>query len=326
MSDDNNLLPLHSSNQPPILAGADLARVVGYAEACIAPSTRRAYAAAMRVFEAWCLAAGHSALPAHATVVAAFVADQAAGGRAVATIEKYVAAIGEAHRLTRQPVPTESVEVRAVLKGIRRTHGVAQKRKAPLLVAHLRRISSALPDNLLGVRDRALLLLGFAAALRRSELVALDLDDLEFSDEGLTLAIRRSKTDQQGAGRLVGVPYGSQPATCPVRSTRSWMDEASLDAAPLIRPVDRHGRIGADRLSAWSVGYVVKRAVALIGLDPTDFGGHSLRAGLATEAARAGAGEVAIMQQTGHKSVATLKGYIRHGSLFRNNAAALVGL
>ena len=328
MLDDTALVPADNFDAEVPVAADDLIRVRTYADASKSASTKRAYSSAWQVFTAWCEVRGYAPLPAHPAVVAAFVADQAGvKAKAVSTVEKYMAAIGEAHRLTGQgDVPTESPKVRAVMKGIRRTHGTAQKGKAPLLVSHLRRISQVLPDGLLGIRDRALLLLGFAGALRRSELVGLDVADLDFRDEGLAITIRRSKTDQEGAGRLVGIPYGSTPATCPVRAVRRWIDQAGLEEGPVFRSVDRHGRMSTARLSGKAVGLVVKRAVAAIGLDPDEFGGHSLRAGLATEAARAGAGEITIMKQTGHRSVATLRGYVRHGTLFVNNAAALVGL
>ena len=296
-----------------------------YAAASISSATQRAYASAWRIFTAWSKRHGHEPLPAHPVVVAAFIADQAQQ-RSVATIEKYLAAIGEAHRLAKQEIPTRAVEVRAVMKGIRRTHGTAQRGKAPLLVTHLRRISGRLPASLIGTRDRALLLLGFAGALRRSELVGLDVEDLDFQDEGLALTLRRSKTDQTGQGRLVGVPYGSHPGTCPVRAARAWLEESGIVEGPVFLPVNRHGHLGEARLSSRAVADVVHRAVALIGLDQEAFGGHSLRAGLATEAARAGAGEIAIMAQTGHRSVTTLRGYVRHGTLFTANAAAMVGL
>ena len=325
MPDDTYLATtLVPDQRCPVLAD-DLDRVRAYVAASKATSTKQAYSSAWRVFGGWCEARGYQPLPAHPAVVAAFAADQA-GQKAVATVEKYIAAIGEAHRITRLPVPTQSGEVRSVMKGIRRTHGIAQQGKAPLLVSHLRRISSVLPENLLGIRDRALLLLGFAGALRRSELVGLDVADLDFRDEGIAVSINRSKTDQEGAGRLVGVPYGSTPATCPVRATCTWIAMAGLDGGPLLRSVDRHGRVSGSRLSGKAVGLAVKRGVAAIGGDPDEFGGHSLRAGLATEAARAGAGEITIMRQTGHRSVTTLRGYVRHGTLFMNNAAALVGL
>jgi integrase len=144
-----------------------------------------------------------------------------------------------------------------------------------------------------------LLLLGFAGALRRSELVGLDVDNVCEGADGLTVRLRRSKTDQEGAGRTVGIPYGSNPITCPVRAWRAWLEVSGITEGAALRPVDRHGHIGASRLSAPAVALVLKRHAARAGLDPAEFAGHSLRAGLATSAAAAGVPERVIAEQNG---------------------------
>jgi integrase len=182
-----------------------------------------------------------------------------------------------------------------------------------------------LPDSLLGIRDRALLLVGFAGAFRRSELVGLDVADVEFKREGLVVTLERSKTDQEGAGRKIGIPYGSNPATCPVRALQAWLEASATTEGALFRTMNRHGHV-KDRLSGQGVAIVVKRCAEAAGLNPDDYAGHSLRSGLATSAAAAGVSERAIMNQTGHKSVNMVRRYIREGSLFRENAAAGVGL
>jgi len=215
---------------------------------------------------------------------------------------------------------------RGVWAGIRRAKGTAQAGKAPALTADVRAMVATLPDTLLGVRDRALLLLGFAGAFRRSELVGLDVADLEAGRAGLVVALRRSKTDQEGAGRKLGVPYGAHPATCPVRAVQEWLDATGLTAGPLFRSVNRHEQLQPGRLSDKAVALVVKRTAAAAGLDPARYAGHSLRAGLATAAAMAGASERSIMAQTGHRSERMVRKYIRDGQLFRDNAAATVGL
>ena len=303
-----------------------LARIQNYASRARATSTVRSYRSALRAFVVWCKDHGvHEPFPAAPAAVAAYLADRA-GTLKVATLERHLAALNEAHRSAGHEAPSSSREVSTVMKGIRRCHGTAGKGKAPLLVAHLREIAVALLDNTKGIRDRALLLLGFAGAFRRSELVGLDVGDLDFREEGLVVTLTRSKTDQEGQGRLIGIPYGSNPATCPVRSVQRWLDVAQVEDGPVLRAVNRHSNVAERRLSGRAVCTVVKQAVASIGLDPKGFGGHSLRAGLATEAARCGAGELSIMNQTGHRSLATLRGYVRHGTLFTNNAAAVVGL
>jgi integrase len=183
-----------------------------------------------------------------------------------------------------------------------------------------------LPDSLIGHRDRCLLLVGFASAMRRSELVGLDVDDIEDTRDGLIVTIRRSKTDQEAEGRQIGIPYGSDPATCPVRAYRRWLEASGLDSGPVFRSVNRHGTLGANRLGGRSVALVAQSHAQAAGLDPTSVAGHSLRSGMATSAARSGATEAQIMAQTGHRSLPVLRRYIRRGSLFNDNAAAKLGL
>src|ERR1022692_4311936 len=172
----------------------------------------------------------------------------------------------------------------------------------------------------------ALLLGGLAGPARPCELVGLDVTGLEFNGAGLIVNIRRSKTDQEGQGRRVGIPYGSNPATCPVRALEGWLAILGADEGPVFRAINRHGQLAGRRLTAQSVALVIKRLAAAAGMETKDLAGHSLRAGLATAAAAAGVSERAIMAQTGHRSLATLRKYIREGSLFLENAAARVGL
>ena len=227
-----------------------------------------------------------------------------------------MSSIAVAHQTAGLGSPTDDARVKATWSGIRRTHGTAQHGKDALLTADIRTMVTALPDSLLGRRDACILLLGFTTAMRRSELVALDVDDLAETGDGLVVTVRRSKTDQDGEGRQIGVPYGSNPVTCPIRATRDWIERSDLDTGPLFRSINRHGTISDTRLSAKAVALVVKRSAEAAGLDPTSVGGHSLRSGFATSAARAGATEAEIMNQTGHRSVTVVRRYIRRGSLF----------
>lgn len=190
------------------------------------------------------------------------------------------------------------------------------------MTADLRRIVHALGDRVIDDRDRALLTVGFAGGMRRSELVGLDVADLDQTDEGLVVTIRRSKVDQAGAGREIGLPYASDARLCPVRSAAIWVERAGIEVGPLLRPVERGGHVGDDRLGAKAVWRIVRKHVAVVGLDPTDFGAHSLRSGLATSAARAGASDRSIMAITGHRSRVTLDKYIHAGGIFDDNAAA----
>ena len=212
------------------------------------------------------------------------------------------------------------------MQGLRRELGTAPVRKKPVLVADLQEVLKRIPDSLPGKRDRALLLLGFAGAFRRSELVGLNVEDIEKTPDGMVVHIRRSKTDQEGQGREVGIPPGAADATCPIRAVSEWSAAAKISSGPLFRSVNRHGQVLPRRLSGEGVAMVVKRYIEKLGYDPARFAAHSLRAGLATSAAAAGKSERAIMNQTGHRSVTTVRRYIRDGNLFRENAAGKIGL
>jgi integrase len=183
---------------------------------------------------------------------------------------------------------------------------------------------AAVDEGLIGARDRALVLLGFAGAFRRSELVGLDIADCAFGRDGLTVTLRRSKTDQEGQGRRIGIPYGANPETCPVRCVQAWIEQAAT--GPLFRSINRHGQVQQQRLSGNDVARIVKKLATRAGLDATTYAGHSLRAGHATSAAAAGASERAIMRQTGHRSVQMVRRYIRAGTLFSDNSAGKLGL
>ena len=277
-----------------------------------AENTTRVYRTGWAQFTAWCDEHRVIALPAGAETVALYVADLAKGAKP-ATIDSRLAAISAAHRAAGHESPTKEEPVRLVRRGVRRTLGTAQRQVRPVTVPDLRTMLQGLGTDPAGCRDRALLLLGFAGALRRSELVGLDVDDMTEGTDGLTVHLRRSKTDQEGTGRTVGIPFGSNPVTCPVRAWLAWLEGSGITEGAAFRPVDRHGHIGATRLSAPAVALVLKRHASRAGLDPGEVAGHSLRAGLATSAAAAGVPERVIADQTGHRGTAMLRRYIPGG-------------
>ncbi len=178
----------------------------------------------------------------------------------------------------------------------------------------------------MAARNRALLLVGCSGGFRRSELLAIDVADIVETKDGLELSLRRSKTDQEAAGAVVAVPYGSHPQTCPVRSLCAWLTLSGISEGPLWREIDRHGNLGDERLHADSVARIIKRTCALAGLDPARYSGHSLRSGMATAAAAGGAPERAIMRQGRWTSRAMVDRYIRHGTIWQECAAAYMGL
>ncbi len=296
-------------------------RARGFAFNAKSEATRRAYASDWRLFLTWCSDNELDSLPADPETVALFVTWLAEQGRKPSTIDRKLCAVSQAHKLSGLSSPTTDSRVRETLKGLKRMFGTAPTQKSPIVVVHLKRMLELLPDSLTGIRDRALLLVGFAGGFRRSELVAIDVSDLSFVPEGIVVLLRRSKTDQLGQGRKIGIPFGSTQETCPVRALRAWLEATCISEGPLFRSVNRHGGLGDDRLKGRAVARVVKRCAERAGYDPSEFAGHSLRSGLATAAAGAGKSERAIMRQTGHRSERVLRGYIRDGSLFSENAA-----
>jgi site-specific recombinase XerD len=298
----------------------DLAAAVNYAKAEKSPATRKAYATDFRLFKAWCDRKGAQALPAAPETVAAFLAAEAAAGVRPSTLGRRVAAIRYAHKLARLITPTDAEGVKATLRGIRRSVGSARVRKAPALAERVRAMIAASPDTLTGKRDRALILLGFAGAFRRSELVALDVADIEESDAGLRVTIRQSKTDQDAEGATIAIARGA--FACPVRALREWLDAAGIESGALFRSVNKAGRVAATRLTDRSVANIVKAMAGGVGLDASTFSGHSLRSGFLTSAAANGANVFKMMDVSRHKSVDTLRGYVRDAELFRDHAGA----
>ncbi len=323
MEQPTALVPTQNAHLAALLEVSERAR--DYVRAAKAERTQRAYRVDWQDFASWCEGHGLTALPAAPETVALYLADLA-GKRKASTLSRRLVSISQAHKAAGHDSPTASALVRTTWAGIKRTHGTARQGKAPAVTEDIRVMVATLGDTLIGKRDRGLLLMGFAGAFRRGELVALDVADVDLTREGLVVTLRRSKTDQEGQGTKKGIPYGSNPATCPVRALRAWLEASGVAAGPLFRPVAKGGRLQATRLTDKAVALVVKRTAKAAGLDPARYSGHSLRSGLATAAALAGVPERVIMDQTGHKSLPMLRTYIRNGNLFRENAAASVGL
>lgn len=302
-----------------------LGEISRYEKKSMAENTLRAYRSDWDDFRLWCRRKKLLALPARPDTVALYLSARARTHK-VASLSRRLTVIGKLHRAAGRDNPVSDERVVRVWRGILREKSEAQSRRSPVLVTHLRKMLTNLPEGPAGVRDRALILFGFAGAMRRSELVALNVGDLQLADEGFVVSLRRSKTDQTGKGRKIGIPYGEHTETCPVRSMLRWLELADIDRGPIFRKVNRHGRLEGERLCDRSVAIIIKRALKRAGVRSSNFSGHSLRAGLATAAAMAGVDERAIQNQTGHRSLKVLRTYIRDGSLFRNNAAKKVGL
>lgn len=302
-----------------------------YQEKPIATSTRRAYDSDWSHFAEWCQYRGLKELPSEPVTVARYLVEMASE-LGMATLHRRVLVIRRFHEQEGGVPPTASPLVKNTLAHLRREVGVAQSGKAPLLLEDLRLALDAMPrgstrpEQLRAARDRALLLVGWATALRRSEMGRLALADIAFRREGMLVTVRRSKTDQEGKGRQIGVPLGKEEAHCPVRALQAWLSASGVDGGPLFVSIDRHGNLGKVGLSGEAIATVVQESVARIGLDPSLYGGHSLRAGLATSAAMQGADLLTIMRQTGHRSQTVAASYVRAADLFRTNAASIAGL
>lgn len=308
----------------------DLGR--GYDRAARSEATWRAYRSDCEDFAAWCESVGLVALPASEETLARYLTHLVDLGRRPSTLTRRLASISVAHQMAGYASPAQSYLVRERMAGIRRSLGVAQRQASPAMTPEIRKMVRALPDGLHGRRDRLVILVGFAAALRRSELAALDVEDIRWVREGMEVTIRRSKTDQDAEGVVVAVPYGSHTETCPVRALGAWLDATGLTEGALIRGVSKDARLSIElrllrRLSTEGVNRIIARAARRAGLDPNGvWTGHSLRAGLATSAAKAGVPDRIIMATTRHKSRASIERYVRAGKRWEQVAAASVGL
>jgi integrase len=285
--------------------------------ASYAVNTKRAYAGDVAHFRSW-----GGRIPSTPNQICRYLAEHA-GKLAFATLSRRIAAIHREHagRGLRSPARTEVV--RATLRGIGRTYSRRQRRVKPLLPQLLRKMLPGM-RGALGARDAALLLLGFFGGFRRSELTALNLTDLTVRSRGISVLIRKSKTDQEGLGRTVSIPR-LRSALCPVSAVQRWLKLRNASEGPLFTSLTPKQHVTDKRLSGTSVASVVKRLVRQIGLDPANFSGHSLRAGFVTSAARAGAAIWQIKEQTGHRSDAVVGSYIRAGGRAGLEAARLVG-
>lgn len=293
----------------------------------VAPETRRAYASRLKRFFAWCQAEGVStAFPTSPEVLAAYVASLANSGAAPATVEQILAAIAAAHRAEGISSPTETLLVKKTLKGYRREHGTAPaSRKDAATVEVVRMLLDATRgDTTKGIRDAAILALGFAGAFRRSELSALNIEDLKWTvrdgEEVLILNVRRSKTDQEAQGMQKAIFPGRDEAASPTALLKRWLSLVEPQEGPLFRRVLKSGQVTDERLSAQSMRLVVLQAASAAGLS-LDLSAHSLRIGFVTTAIRQGKTERAIMNQTGHRSVQTLREYFRREDALEDNAA-----
>ena len=305
-----------------------LAKSKAYQDGADAEATLRAYATDVANFHGWCAKHGFTGMPATPETVGAYLA--AAGeGYAMPTLRRRVAAIARACGVAGHPLDTKHPAIRETLRGIGRKHGTPARRAAALTTTEVRKLCRACGAGIAGARDRALFLIGFAGAMRRSELIGLDVEHVIWTEEGLKLLIERSKTDKQGEGAEIAIPRGRAEETCPVTALKEWLDLAKLTAGPLFRKVNRGGAVETARLSADGVRQILLKRAAAAGLKGTlaePVSPHGLRAGFVTTAYRNGVPDEEIMGHTRHRSLTTMRSYVRRAKLSQASPAGKLGL
>lgn len=307
---------------------AALAAAIDFAGQALAPATLRAYRADWQHFCAWCSAAGWPALPAAPEAVAAYLASLAATHTNSAMVRR-LAALSRAHRLAGRPWPVAHPAIRNTLRGIQRKHGRPPRQAAALATEEIRRLVATCDHTLAGQRDRALLLLGYAGALRRSELVVVAREHITFDKDGLRLLIPRSKGDQANQGASIGIPRGVTPETCPVRALEIWLKSTKCAHGPVFRAIDARGTIDRRALHPDAVRQILARRAALAAIAVPSgerLSPHGLRAGFITQAYINGARDEQIMDHTRQKDLRTMRGYVRRAKLVTDSPAKLLGL
>jgi site-specific recombinase XerD len=289
-----------------------------------ARNTRAAYSADWRQWKAFAASAGRAAMPADPELVRDFLVTEAEAGRKFSVLRRRLAAVATLHRLKGAPFERNAPVIAFAMRRLARELGTAVIGRAELMTADVESMLRKVPSSLQGLRDRAILLLTFAAGVRRSELVALDVADIEWRRDGITLRIRRSKTDQEGAGQAVDVEYGRRERTCAVRAVKCWLEAAAIAEGPVFRPV-RGVRVLPRRLSDEVVYVAVKRYGAAAGLDPARLGAHSLRVGHVTQALANGANPVEAKEQLRHRRLDTTLAYNRRRP-FKGGTSGKLGL
>ena len=275
-----------------------------------APNTLRAYQADFKDFSLFCIKNGFSSMPTEPKILSLYLTFLSATSK-YSTLKRRIASISVIHRIKGHYLDTKHPIIMENLHGIKRVKGTAQKSKKPILINNLKQIINAIDQDINSknnVKNKALLLLGFAGGFRRSELVSLEYDDLEFVQEGMKVFVKRSKTDQSGEGMTKGIPYFKNPNYCPVKSVKKWITESSIKSGKIFNMSDKN------------VALIIKKYAGIAGLDPNNYSGHSLRSGFATSTAELGAEERSIMAMTGHKTSQMVRRYIKEANLFKNNA------
>ena len=288
-----------------------------------ANNTLRAYKSDFRDFGIFCAKHGFKSLPSEPKIVSLYITHLSKNSK-ISTLRRRLVSISMVHKLRGYYLDTKHPIIVENLMGIRRTKGSIQKGKKPLLINHLKTLINVINEQKIEEikksRDKTIILIGFGGGFRRTELISIDHEDLEFVPEGLKINIKRSKTDQFGEGMIKGLPYFANETYCPVLNLKRWLEISQIKSGPIFRRFSKGSNLTEKRLTDQSVVLLIKEYLNLAGIENKNFAGHSLRSGFATVAADSGADERSIMAMTGHKSTQMVRRYIREANIFKNNA------
>ena len=289
-----------------------------------ANNTVRAYKSDFNDFGLFCAQNGFKSLPSEPKIVSLYLTHLSTRDIKMSTLKRRLVSIGVIHKLKGHYLDTKHPIIIENIMGIKRRKGSIQKGKKPLLINSLKMIINVIDEynklDIVKLRDRSIILMGFSGGFRRSEIVSLDYDDLDFVSEGLKINLKRSKTDQFGEGSVKGLPSFDNTKYCPVLSLKNWIKVSNINSGPLFRRFSKSSKLLENRLSDQTIALLIKKYLKLAGIENKNFSGHSLRSGFATSAAESGAEERSIMAMTGHKSTEMVRRYIKDANLFKNNA------
>tara|TARA_A100001234_G_C12626450_1_gene386330 strand:- start:1046 stop:1999 length:954 start_codon:yes stop_codon:yes gene_type:complete len=292
-------------------------------------NTLRAYKSDFRDFGAFCAKHGFNSMPTEPKIVSLYLTHLSTSAK-ISTLRRRLVSIGVVHKLKGHYLDTKHPVIIENLMGIKRKKGSIQIGKKPILINHLKEIINVIDnqkiDKIKKLRNRTLILLGFGGGFRRTELISIDYEDLDFVEEGLKITLRRSKTDQFGEGLVKGIPYFTNEKYCPVISLKNWINLSKIKTGPIFRRFAKGSILTSNRLTDQSVVLIIKDCLKLAGIENKNFSGHSLRSGFATVAAESGADERSIMAMTGHKTTQMVRRYIKEANIFKNNALNKVKL
>ena len=289
-----------------------------------ANNTIRAYKSDFKDFALFCAQNGFKSLPSEPKIISLYLTHLSTKEAKMSTLKRRLVSIGVIHKLQGHYLDTKHPSIIENIMGIKRRKGSFQKGKKPLLINDLKILINVIDKNyneeIMRVRDRSIILIGFSGGFRRNEIVSLDYDDLDFVSEGLKINLKRSKTDQIGEGSVKGLPYFDNSQYCPVLSVKKWIEISNIVSGPLFRRFSKGSKLTNNRLTDQTVALLIKKYLKLAGIESKNYSGHSLRSGFATSAAESGAEERSIMAMTGHKSTEMVRRYIKEANLFKNNA------